>query len=525
MATVSGVLTSDQITSLIQQASARFQAPANALQAQEKPVEVQISALGKVQDALTGLQSALAALADVQSLAQRTVTTSPTGAVTATVTNDAAAGTYNLSGVHLAQAESLLSTGCASTSGRLGAGSISIQVGGGPAVTVNIANGQDNLTGIAAAINQANAGVRAAAVYDGSAYHLTLTSNATGTASAFTVSGSGGLAGFSYHPGASGLTQSQTAANASFSLNGLAITSGSNSIKGVVPGLTLTLAASGAATVTISQDVSALDTAANSLASALNDVLGTINKYASYSATSGAGPLLGDVGVQILRGSLLSAITSPAGTGATQNTPYNSLSSVGFNITSGGTVRLDDAKFQSAAQSNYGAVAALLGEAAVASNPAVSVRGTGSAQAGTYAIDVTTNSAGTILGTVNNQVASGTGGLLIVTGSGAAQGLSLQISPGATGPLGNVTVSQGLYASLTSLVTSALASGTGSVTGEIDSLNNTVTTLNQRIAALQQAAQQETLALTRQFGLAEATLSQLTTVSNFLSTYFARTSG
>ena len=36
---------------------------------------------------------------------------------------------------------------------------------------------------------------------------------------------------------------------------------------------------------------------------------------------------------------------------------------------------------------------------------------------------------------------------------------------------------------------------------------------------------QETLALTQQFGLAEATLSQLTTVSNFLSTYFKQTSG
>jgi hypothetical protein len=49
--------------------------------------------------------------------------------------------------------------------------------------------------------------------------------------------------------------------------------------------------------------------------------------------------------------------------------------------------------------------------------------------------------------------------------------------------------------------------------------------LNQRIAALQQEAQQQTLPLTRQFAIAEATLSQLTTVSNFLSTYFQQTSG
>jgi flagellar hook-associated protein 2 len=531
MATVSSVLTSAQITSLIQQASTAYQAPANALQAQEKPVEAKISALGKVQSSLSGLQSALAGLADVQSLAQRSVKTSPTGAVNATVTNDATASTYNLSGIHLAQAESLISSGFPSTSGSFGTGSISIRVGSGPALTVNIGSGQDNLTGIAAAINQANAGVKATVVYDGSTYHLALTSGTTGAASAFTVSGSGGLAGFSYSPGASGLKENQAAANASFSLNGLAITSGSNTIKGVVPGLTLTLAASGAATVTVSQDVSALDKAANSLVSALNDVLSTINQYASYgptsgtSGTSGAGPLFGDVGLQIVRSNLLNAITNPAGSGAAQNTPYNSLSTVGFNITSGGTVTLDDAKFQSAAQSNYAAVAALLGEAAVASNPNVSIQGTGSARAGNYAIDVTTNSAGSVTGTVNGQSASGTGGLLVVGGTGPAQGLSLQISPGATGQLGEVTVSQGLYSSLSNLLHAALASGTGSITGEINSLNGTITSTNKQIAALQQEAQQETLALTQQYGVAQATLSQLTTVSDFLSTYFKQTSG
>jgi 3-hydroxyisobutyrate dehydrogenase-like beta-hydroxyacid dehydrogenase len=49
--------------------------------------------------------------------------------------------------------------------------------------------------------------------------------------------------------------------------------------------------------------------------------------------------------------------------------------------------------------------------------------------------------------------------------------------------------------------------------------------MNKQIAALQQEALQETLALTQQYGVAQATLSQLTTVSDFLSTYFKQTSG
>jgi len=525
MAVVSSVLSSDQITTLIQQATTAYQAPATALQDQEKPIQTQISALGKVQGALSSLQSSLADLASVQTLAERSVTTSPTGAVTATATNSAAPGAYNLSNIHLAQAESLVSSGFATTSGSLGAGSISIKVGSGPAVTVNIASGQDNLTSIAQAINKANTGVQASVVYDGSAYHLSLTSK-TGTANAFTVSGSGGLAGFSYYKGVSGLTLSQKPADASFSLNGLTVTSGSNTVNGVVSGLTLTLAASGSGTVTVNQDVSALDKAANSIVTALNSVLTTINQYSTYNPASGAGPLLGDVGLQILRDNLLNAVTGQGGSsGASQNSPYTSLSTIGFNITSGGTLSLDDSKFQSAAQSNYAAVASLLGEAGVATNSNVTVQGTGSATPGTYAIDLTSNAGGVVTGTVNGQAASGTGGVLIVTGKGAAEGLSLQIAPGVTGSLGNVTVSQGLYSTLSSLVTSALASGSGSVTGELSSLNNSISSLNEQIATLQKQAQQQTALLTQQFGQAQATIQQLTTVSSFLNSFFNQTSG
>jgi flagellar hook-associated protein 2 len=527
MATVTGVLSSSQITSLIQQASAAYQAPANALRSQEQPIQTKVSDLGKVQGALSSLQSAMSGLADIESLTQRTVTTSPSAAVSATATNAAALGTYSLTNIHLAEAQSLISSGYASASASLGTGSLKIQVGSGPATTVTITSTDDSLSGIANAINQAHAGVEATVLFDGTSYHLVVTGAATGTANAFTLSGSGGLTGLSYAPGSSGssgLTRTQAAANAGFSLNGVAISSGSNTISGVVPGLTLTLAASGSATVQVSQSVDALDKAAQSLVSALNNVLGTINQYASYNPTSGGGPLLGDVGLSLVRTALLDAITSPA-VGAAQNTPYGSLSAIGFSITSGGTVALDDAKFQSAAEADYGAVAALLGEAGAASNPNVTVQSIGAAEAGTYAVDVAANSAGSVSGTVNGEAASGTGGVMVVTGPGPAQGLALAISAGVTGALGQVTVGQGLFGTLSSIVNSALASGTGSISTELAGLNATITSMNQQIAALQQEAQQETLTLTQQYGAAQATLSQLTTVSNFLSTYFNQSSG
>ena len=75
------------------------------------------------------------------------------------------------------------------------------------------------------------------------------------------------------------------------------------------------------------------------------------------------------------------------------------------------------------------------------------------------------------------------------------------------------------------VVNAALASGSGSVVGQIGGLNNSITAMNQQITALQKEATQETQELTAQYTVAQATLSQLTTVSNFLSTYFAGASG
>ncbi|HYM73156.1 MAG TPA: flagellar filament capping protein FliD [Stellaceae bacterium] len=525
MATVNNLLSSDQITSLIQQANAAYKLPAATLQTQEQPIKTQISALGKVQGALSGLQSALAGLADVETLAQRTVTTSSSTIVQATATNDAGVGSYVLSNIHLANAESLISSGSSSSSGSLGPGSIAIKVGSGSTVTINIASGSSSLSGIAAAIDQANVGVGASVLFDGTKYHLVLTSEATGTANAFTVSGTGALAGLSYNSGASGLSLTQAATNAGFSLNGVSITSGSNKIAAAIPGLTLTLAGSGSATVTVNQSVAGLDGAAQAVVQALNTTLSTINQQTAFSPTSGGGPLLGNVGLEVLRSGLLNALTAPLGFGGSAGSAYTTLSSVGFGITSGGTVTFDDAAFQAAANANYTAVAGLLGSAGLAGNAAVSVQGVASTPPGTYAVVVSSNTGGVLTGTVGGLAASGTDGVMTVTDPGSLHGLTLQVQSGVTGNLGNVTISRGLFGSLSSLVGSALASGTGSVVGAIGSLNTTIVSMDKQIAALLQEAQQQTQQLTAQFSVAQATLSQLSTVSNFLTTYFNLPSG
>jgi flagellar hook-associated protein 2 len=528
---VSSLLSSSDIQSLISQASTAYQQPATTLEDQEKPIQSQISALGAVQSTLSDLQSALSQLSGVETLTQRTVSSSASGIVAATATNAAPLGTYSLTNVQLAHAETLISSGSTSASGSLGSGSISIKVGDHSAVTVNIASGSSSLSGVAAAINQADTGVNASVVFDGANYHLVLTSNASGTANAFSVSGTGGLTKLSYSSGASGasgssLRETQDATNAGFTYNGISVTSGSNTISGVISGLTLTLAGSGSATISVSQSTTALDSAAQSVVQALNETLTAINKETAYTAASGGGPLLGDVSIEELQQSLLNAFSAQIGVGSTAGgSSFNSLSSVGIQITSGGTVTLDANTFQAAAEQNYDAVASLLGAVGVAGNSNVSVNAIGETQPGTYAVNVTSNNNGVVSGTINGLAASGADGALAVIGGGSLGGLSLQITAGVTGNLGNVTVSQGLYGSLSSLVNAALSSGSGGVTGQISSLNKTISSMNTQITSLQKEATQETQELTTQFDNAESTLNQLTTVSSFLSTYFNQSSG
>ncbi|HEY5208937.1 MAG TPA: flagellar filament capping protein FliD [Stellaceae bacterium] len=519
----SGILSSSDITSLIQQATAANEIPITALQSAEQPLEAQISALGKVQSSLSGLQSALSALANVQTLSQRSTSSTSSG-VTATATNQATLGTYTLSGIHLATAETLLSSTFSSASGSLGSGSLTFQVGSGAATTLSIASGQDNLAAIAATINQANLGVSASVIFDGAKYSLTLSSTNTGASSSFTVSGGGALSAFTYNGTTQNLTEQSGAQNATFSLNGVAITSGSNTINGAVKGLSLTLASSGAASVTVAQNTQPLLSSAQSVVQAMNAALTTIGQFSSFSQTSGAGPLLGDVGLQIVRTDLLNAISNPFNSFSASGSP-SSLGAIGFSVTSGGQVTLNTATLQSAAQSNYTAVAGLLGAAGIATNSNVGVQAVNGAQPGSYAVNVTANGGGTLTGTIDGQAAIGDNGVLTATGTGPALGLSLAIANGVTGNLGSVTVTSGLFGSLSSILTGALDPATGSVTSEVTNLNASISSMSKQMATLAAEAQAQTQELTQEFSAAQATISQLSTVSSFLTSYFNMTSG
>ncbi len=630
---LSGLVSGVNINQLISTISAAYQLPINQLQTQEQSYQTTLSAWGTVQSSLSSLQSAVGGLQNVTSLNNRTVSLSSSGAVSATAAANAPLASYSLSNIVLAQAQSVYSQDFSSAGNTaVGTGTLQIQVGSGAVTNVTIGSSNDTLNGIASAINNANAGVNAAVIYDGSGYRLTLTGNNTGSGSAFTVSTSGAtgsLSTLSYSSGASGgMTLSEAAQNASFTVNGLNISSATNTVSGAIPGVTLNLLqAGGSTTLTVSNDSSAFVTSVQGFVSAFNSVMGTLNQLTAYGGSSGqSGPLIGNGSIQNLRTQLLNLI-SGQGIGTVPGSPYASLGAVGISLNTDGTIALNSNTLSQALSSNYNAVAGLFGQVGTTTNSNVQFVGASSnTQPGTYAVNVTTaaqqatvvaataiqsggissaetltftsgstsvavnlasgstidtivntinstlsqqglsnivasnnngalelqstaygsaqsftvvsnvaaSSASTGIGTtlitatgvdvagsVNGQAVSGSGQALTVSGPGAALGLQLNVTGQATGSLGSVTVSQGIYQEIGAILSQALNTQTGFVAAAENGLNQTISGINNQITQLQTSAQAQTALLTQQFQAMQAQLAQLQSVGNYLNAFFS----
>ena len=275
---------------------------------------------------------------------------------------------------------------------------------------VTLGAADQSLQGIRDAINKANIGVSASIVSDGSdaPYHLVLTSTKTGETSSMKITVSdanGGTADaalsslLTYDPaGTQALTQTTAAQSTKLTVNGIAISSASNSVTGAIQGVTLALGAVGSTSVVISKNTAAVNTGVTAFVKAYNDLNTTIKGLTSYDAeTKKGGALLGDSGtlsIQTrLRQQLGQAVEGLSG-------KLTTLSQVGISFQKDGSLALDSTKLQKAINENFSDIAGLFSAIGTASDSLVSVSATGAAtKPGTYALNVTTlASQGTLTG-------------------------------------------------------------------------------------------------------------------------------
>ena len=311
-----------------------------------------LTGLASLQSGLSSLQSALSALTQTSTFSSFNATLADATIGTTTTMSNAQAGSYTLDVTQLATAQKR-SSAAYGQAAAIGSGTLSIGVG---ANSFNLSvSATDTLSNIAANINGAsgNPGVTATVVYGAGGAQLLLSSSKTGVANGFTISAdSASSAGLGALASQLGTVGSNEAQDAKLSLDGIAISSASNSVSGAIDGVTINLAKTGSTQLTVSQDNSVATTALQNFVSAYNSYVGTVGTLSSYDATSGtAGVLLGDS----MLTSVQRQIAAVLGSRVAGNS-IGSLAALGVTRQADGTMALDNTRLASTLSSNPAAV-------------------------------------------------------------------------------------------------------------------------------------------------------------------------
>ncbi len=357
------------------------------LQAVETPWKTQSTALQAKDTTLSSLGTQISTLStDLQNLtdfsgtlADKTGSSSdPNVLELSSASSSAVAGTHTVIVQNLAQTSSAASDAVGASDTLTGG--ITFKVGTGAWQTVNV--GDDStaatLSGLSAAINNANLGVTSSALTnadgtqrlslvsqtDGKAGEITIANATNDSTSPTTLADSTttdknvGL----------GLVTIQDGIDATMSVDGSTVTSASNTVTNAIPGVTFQLLSTGNATssagtttpesiqVVIANDTSSIETAINTFVTDFNTTMKAINAQEGKDSSGNPEPLYGTSVLAQLQEGLLSAVSSSFGS----NT-INSLISLGITATASddGTISLDADTLSSALNSNFAQVVSL----------------------------------------------------------------------------------------------------------------------------------------------------------------------
>jgi flagellar hook-associated protein 2 len=338
------------VTAAVNAAVTAAEAPEDTWQSQESTLSSQSSALTAIQTAATNLDNDMQSLNSLTgSLASTTVSSSNSSVVTATAASGTVDGNNVIVVNNLATTASFSSDAVASSTADLPAETITITPSGGTATTITTGSGVNTLTDLVNAINSSGAGVTASIITDSSGSELSIVSNTSGSAGAFTVSSSGSL----------GFTQGNKGADASLTVNGIAITSASNTVTGAIPGLTLNLLSADPGTpvsLTVAPDTTAASTAINQFVTDYNTLIGDLNAQFTDTDGSGQGVLAQDPTVQSLQSDLLGSLDFTSTTGSGSSATTTSLASLGITVSTDGTLAVNSSTLNDALTNNFSSV-------------------------------------------------------------------------------------------------------------------------------------------------------------------------
>jgi len=359
-----GVGSGLDVKSMVSQLVAIERQPLVALQTTASKYQSQLSVYGTIKSQVSALGDAAAVLASKSGWSAQKATSSNASAVTVTADSTAVSTAMSVKISQLAQVQAVTSAGVTVGSAVGATGTLSIQLGtwsgstftaGSTAAASVTVSATDSVRVIAAAINSANAGVTASVLNDGTSERLVVRSASTGAASGFSITptdGNAALAAYGFTdstvtaPSSSGMFMGQSGQDASLEVNGVALTSATNTMTNVMPGVSLQLlqTTTSAVDIAVTQDTEAVEKNIQSFVDAYNALSKTVAEATKYvAATKTGGPLQGDsttVGLQ-------NALRSMLGSNSTGST-FANLSEIGLERQTDGTLKVNATKLSAA---------------------------------------------------------------------------------------------------------------------------------------------------------------------------------
>ena len=373
-----GVGSGLNVQSIVSQLVAVEQQPVRLMQAKGSTLQTKMSAFSQVKSGLAALQDAASALTSASTWSALTLTSGNASAFTGTVTSTAQAGSHTIEVKKLVSAQAI-KTGSFAPDATIGAsgdlrfftgtnqGDISFS-SAGLADTVSVAAG-DKLADVVSKINAKSStlGVTASVVTVGSQQQLVIRGNTAGAAHAFQIDADTGLEKLRFMPkqvnftalpvppsvpaatSSNDMTVGMNASDAEVSVDGITVTSSTNTVSDALSGVTLNLLAltSTPAQMSVDKDKASMKAKIQAFQDAYNKLYADLKTQTAYNAaTKTGGPLLGDNTATSLQSMLRTLV---GGSGPASST-IKRLSDLGLEIQSDGSLKTNSTKLDSALQ-------------------------------------------------------------------------------------------------------------------------------------------------------------------------------
>jgi flagellar hook-associated protein 2 len=378
------------VKSIVSQLVALERKPLDTLKVQASTVQTKVSTFGQIKSLVSTLSDTLNKLTSVTGWNAVAATSSDSASVSVSAIGGTQPTSFSVEVQKLAAAKSTASVAFSKNS-TIGQGTLTLTVGG-KAVPITV-SATDTLANIASAINGASAGVTASVLSDSSGDRLLLRGNATGTDAAFTLAVSedadgntADRAGLSRLVVGTSTTDAQTgvvttedpittqaATNAAATVNGIAVTSATNTFANTVSGVTFNAlkVTTAPVEIAVTKDVATIQGDIDAFVKAYNEVNNVLNEATKYDAdTKTAGLLQGDSTAVALQNNLRNTVQSMT----SGSSKYGRLADIGIVQLRGGALEVDASKLTPALEKNTDEVKKLFSSTGTGSENGVAVQ-------------------------------------------------------------------------------------------------------------------------------------------------------